>query len=50
MADAIFVVVALGFFGLCVAYVRGLERMVTAADESGDAAETIEATDEAGAR
>ena len=28
MADLIFVVVTLAFFGLCVLYVRGCERLV----------------------
>jgi hypothetical protein len=33
MADLAFVVVAVGFFGLLVGYVRVLDRMVRAAEE-----------------
>jgi hypothetical protein len=33
MADALFVAVALGFFGLCVGYVKVLDRMVRGSDE-----------------
>ena len=46
MADVVFVVVVVGFFGLCVAYVRGLDRMVSATGEASDAAETPEGRDE----
>lgn len=37
MADIVFIVVALAFFGLCVAYVRGLDRLVRQSEE-GEAA------------
>jgi hypothetical protein len=33
-ADVIFIVVTLAFFALCVAYVRGLDRIVRAAEEA----------------
>lgn len=33
MADVAFVAVALGFFGLCVGYIRLLDRMVRRSDE-----------------
>jgi hypothetical protein len=33
MADVIFVAVIVAFFALCVAYVRGLDRIVRAAEE-----------------
>lgn len=45
MADVVFVVVALGFFGLCVAYVRGLDRLVRSAEEPDDAEELDEPTE-----
>ena len=32
MQDLLFIVVGLAFFGLCVAYVRGLDRLVRAAE------------------
>jgi hypothetical protein len=38
MADIVFIGVMLGFFGLCVAYVRGLDRLV----RSGEEAEAIQ--------
>ena len=41
MADVVFVAITLGFFGLCVAYVRGLDRLVRSSEE-GEAA--VEAT------
>jgi len=34
MADFAFIVAAIAFFGLCVAYVRGLDRIVRAAEEA----------------
>jgi hypothetical protein len=34
MADIVFIAVALAFFALCVAYIRGLDRMVRAAEEA----------------
>ena len=39
MADAIFIAATLAFFGLCVAYVRGLDRLVRSAEEGEAAAE-----------
>ena len=41
MADVVFIAVTLGFFGLCAAYVRGLDRLVRTSEE-GEAA--IEST------
>ncbi len=38
MADIVFILVGLAFFGLCVAYVRGLDRLVRASEE-GEAAQ-----------
>jgi hypothetical protein len=38
MADIIFVLVALAFFGLCAAYVRACDRLVGTGDESSEAA------------
>jgi hypothetical protein len=34
MADIVFIAVVLAFFALCVAYVRGLDRIVRAAEEA----------------
>ena len=34
MADIAFIAATLAFFGLCVAYVRGLNRIVHAAEEA----------------
>jgi hypothetical protein len=42
MADVAFVAVALGFFGLCVGYVRLLDLMVRRSDEDEAAAEADE--------
>ncbi|HMG40238.1 MAG TPA: potassium transporter Trk [Acidimicrobiales bacterium] len=39
MADVVFVLVAVAFFGLCVLYVKGCERILRGA---GDADETTE--------
>lgn len=33
MTDVVFIAVALGFFGLCAAYVRGLDRLVRSGEE-----------------
>ena len=41
MADVAFIALTIGFFGLCVAYVRGLDRLVRTSEE-GEAA--VEAT------
>ncbi len=38
MADIVFVLVTLAFFALCVAYTRGLDRLVRASEE-GEAAQ-----------
>lgn len=37
MADVVFILVIAIFFGLCVAYVRGLDRLVRTSEE-GEAA------------
>jgi hypothetical protein len=34
MADIVFVAVTLAFFAICVAYVRGLDRIVRGAEEA----------------
>ena len=36
MADIVFLVVTLAFFGLCALYVRGLDRLVRSADQPGE--------------
>ena len=36
MADIIFIALTLAFFALCVAYVRGLDRIVRAAEEADE--------------
>jgi hypothetical protein len=36
MADILFVLVAAAFMGLCVLYVRALDRLVRAGDETPD--------------
>lgn len=44
MADFAFIAAAIAFFGLCVAYVRGLDRIVRATEEAeGETHETDEA-------
>jgi hypothetical protein len=43
MADIVFIAVALAFFGLCVAYVRGLDRVVRAAEVAETTHETVTA-------
>jgi hypothetical protein len=40
MADIVFIVVILAFFALCVAYVRGLDRLVRAS-ELGESAQEL---------
>ncbi len=40
MADIAFILVALAFFGACVAYSRGLDRLVRASEE-GEAAREV---------
>ena len=39
MADIVFVAIALGFFAVCVAYVRGLDGLVRSGDDSETVAE-----------
>ncbi len=39
MADIAFIAAAIAFFGLCVAYVRGLDRIVRAAEEAEEEAQ-----------
>jgi hypothetical protein len=41
MQDDIYVGIALVFFALCVAYVRGLDRLVRSAEEAEAAIEEI---------
>ena len=36
VADIIFIALTLAFFALCVAYVRGLDRIVRAAEEADE--------------
>jgi hypothetical protein len=40
MADIVFTAAALAFFAVCVAYVRGLDRMVRA-DETAEATSEV---------
>jgi hypothetical protein len=42
MQDIIFVGIALAFFALCVAYVRGLDRLVRGAEEAERATDLAE--------
>jgi len=35
MADVVYIAVVVAFLGLCVAYVRGIDRMISAADDEG---------------
>ena len=39
MADIVYIVVGLAFFALCIAYTRGLDRLVRASEEGEDAQE-----------
>jgi hypothetical protein len=41
MTDVIFIAVAVVFFAVCVAYVRGLDRIVRRSEESEAAQETL---------
>jgi uncharacterized protein YoxC len=41
MADIAFIVATLAFFGLCVAYVRGLDRIVRAAEETEEETQEV---------
>jgi hypothetical protein len=36
MSDVLFVALLLGFFALCVGYVRGIDRFVRAAEKDAD--------------
>lgn len=45
MADVAFVAVALGFFGLCVGYIRLLDRMVRGSDEADAQADELPETE-----
>jgi hypothetical protein len=36
MPDVIFVIVSIAFFGLCVLYVRGCDRIIRGAEESAE--------------
>ncbi len=40
MSDIAFIAAAIAFFGLCVAYVRGLDRIVRAAEEAEEEVQT----------
>jgi hypothetical protein len=40
MADIVFIAVALAFFAVCAAYVRGLDRIVRAAEDADAEHET----------
>jgi hypothetical protein len=41
MADIAFIAATLTFFGLCVAYVRGLDRIVRAAEEAEEEGQEV---------
>jgi uncharacterized protein YoxC len=41
MTDIVFIAVALAFFALCVAYVRGLDRIVRRSEEAEKAQEAV---------
>jgi hypothetical protein len=41
MADIAFIAAIIAFFGLCVAYVRGLDRIVRAAEEAEEEAQKV---------
>jgi hypothetical protein len=38
VADVVFILITIAFFGLCVAYVRGLDHMVRSAEEADETA------------
>lgn len=40
MADVVFILTVVGFIAVCVLYVRGLDRLVRAAEEADSAGET----------
>lgn len=37
MADVVFLVVSVAFFGLCALYIKGCERILSSAEETADA-------------
>ena len=39
MADVVFIAVTVAFFAICVAYVRGLDRIVRSAEDAESAQE-----------
>jgi hypothetical protein len=41
MADIAFIVATLAFFGLCVAYVRGLDRIVRASEKAEEETQEV---------
>jgi hypothetical protein len=41
MADVIFIAITLAFFALCVAYVKGLDRMVRATEDAESSHEEV---------
>jgi hypothetical protein len=41
MADIVFIAIVIAFFAVCVAYVRGLDRIVRASEEA-EAAQAVE--------
>jgi hypothetical protein len=45
MSDFLFIAIALAFFAVCVAYVRGLDRLVRASEEA-EGTHEVEATSE----
>jgi hypothetical protein len=40
VADVVFILMTLAFFALCIAYVRGLDRMVRASEEPDSGGES----------
>jgi hypothetical protein len=42
MADIVFVLVSLAFFGLCWLYVRGCERIIGSGEEAPESVEAAE--------
>jgi hypothetical protein len=42
MADVVFVLVSVGFFGLCALYVRGCERILESTEETADVPQEVE--------
>jgi hypothetical protein len=43
MADVVFVAVSVAFFGLCVLYTKGCERILSGAEETADAPDEVTA-------